>query len=172
MFGAPAKRSAIMLSSRPEKSHLLILLIATVSFNLCLIFFNVVFFVVFEYKMEDGQSVARHIALWGTLSTVIILAVCLWHNVAIARSWSFDVSQQGLTARYGFVVHYERSIPVSRIQYTDVMSSPAHRYFGVVDLAIFTPGAMLPVIKVPCLTPERAQHLRDMLDPDHAAHPQ
>lgn len=79
------------------------------------------------------------------------------------RRWRFSIDADLLVARYGVVFHEEKAIPVSRLQHVDLSRGPVERLFGLATLVVHTAGTEAASFRLPGLTPDRAEQLRDAI---------
>ncbi|MEM1384418.1 MAG: PH domain-containing protein [Pseudomonadota bacterium] len=157
-----------VLRGRPERIYVIVLLAGTAMLAFSILFCLGLLAASFYY---DGQAAAWIDIFMIVLASAgaITVMICIWYDIVFARSWQFRLDASELTVHYGFLWDTDRAIPRSRVHYTDIASTPLHRYFGVVNLALFTPGSPRPAAVVPCITPEMAATLRTALDTDPAA---
>lgn len=75
--------------------------------------------------------------------------------------WRFGFLDDLLLMRYGILFVEERAVPVRRMQHVDLMRGPLERLFGLATLVVFTAGNEGSAFRVPGLSVQRAQELRD-----------
>jgi hypothetical protein len=78
-------------------------------------------------------------------------------------SWSYAVREQDVLIGSGVFWKVRRSIPRARVQHVDITAGPLDRAFGLVEVHLFTAGALGPVASIPGLSPEAAEELRSAL---------
>lgn len=104
---------------------------------------------------------AADLALWivaGTLVAVAILGAPLaWQR------WRFGFVGELLLMRYGILFVEERAVPVRRMQHVDLSRGPIERLFGLATLVVSTAGNEGSAFRVPGLSRQRAQDLRDRI---------
>jgi uncharacterized protein len=82
--------------------------------------------------------------------------------LAYAR-WRYRVGTDLLLMRYGIFFHEERLVPVRRMQHVDLTRGPIERLFGLATLVVFTAGNEGSAFRVPGLSVNEAQALRDRI---------
>ena len=94
------------------------------------------------------------------LAAVILGLSLIIPPLAYAR-WRFAVDAQLLRMRYGILFVEERLVPVPRMQHVDLMRGPIERLFGLATLVVFTAGNEGSAFRVPGLSRQRAEAIRD-----------
>lgn len=99
--------------------------------------------------------------LLGCIAGVVALSI-LAPPLSYAR-WRFGFQDDLLLMRYGILFVEERAVPVRRMQHVDLMRGPVERLFGLATLVVFTAGNEGSAFRVPGLSVQRAQELRDRI---------
>lgn len=99
--------------------------------------------------------------LLGVLAGVLFLSFVA-PPLSYAR-WRFGFQDDLLLMRYGILFVEERAVPVRRMQHVDLMRGPLERLFGLATLVVFTAGNEGSAFRVPGLSVQRAQELRDRI---------
>ncbi|MEZ5963732.1 MAG: PH domain-containing protein [Planctomycetota bacterium] len=89
-----------------------------------------------------------------------------WALVAPPLSWArwrWGMDDQLLVLRWGIISHYERAIPVSRLQHIDLTRGPIERLFGLSTLVVHTAGTSAASFDLPGLADGVARTLRDRI---------
>lgn len=133
---------------------------------------------IFEAVFLTGLAVAAEI-LWspaerwiglnviplGTLIFVpFVIRALIWPRFRY-RAWSLALRPRVLVLNEGVLFRVQRTIPRARIQHLDIHSGPIARWFGIVEVTIFTAGYGLANARIPGLLPEEAEALRRKLLP-------
>lgn len=79
------------------------------------------------------------------------------------RRWRWGIDHELLTLRWGIISHYERVIPISRLQHVDLTRGPIERLFGLTTLVVHTAGTSAASFDLPGLSDARARMLRDRI---------
>ena len=99
-------------------------------------------------------------ALVGLLALVLLYATLIAPARRFAR-WGYARSADELHVAHGVWVHTETSVAFHRVQHIDVAQGPIERMYGVCALTLNTAGTMNSRIKLPGLTRETAEAMRD-----------
>jgi membrane protein YdbS with pleckstrin-like domain len=95
------------------------------------------------------------ISLWVLFLTIGLLMISFEY-----KRWRYRISRDEFTAERGVIVWQKTTVPRLRIQHVDINSGPIDRMFGLVELSLYTAGAMGAIVTVPGLTPDDAEALR------------
>jgi membrane protein YdbS with pleckstrin-like domain len=79
------------------------------------------------------------------------------------RAWRYELRENDLLVRYGVLWRVTSSVPLRRIQHTDVESGPIDRMFGLAALTVHTAGSSLEAVRIPGLARATAEALRELL---------
>jgi uncharacterized protein len=77
--------------------------------------------------------------------------------------WRYSLRDEDVLVRFGVLWRTRRSVPRLRVQHVDISSGPVDRWFGLVQLGLYTAGSMGAAATIPGLTPEEAETLREAL---------
>jgi uncharacterized protein len=77
------------------------------------------------------------------------------------RRWGYAVEDRELHIAHGVLTHSQTSVAFHRVQHIDVSQGPVERMCGVCELVLNTAGTFNSRIRLPGLTRERAEGLRD-----------
>lgn len=92
-----------------------------------------------------------------------VLSLALITPMLSYARWRFGYQEDLLLMRYGILFVEERAVPVRRMQHVDLMRGPIERLFGLATLVVFTAGNEGSAFRVPGLSLQRAQELRDRI---------
>lgn len=101
----------------------------------------------------------------GTLTTVVAIVLvlaALWPKWEHARA-GYRIQPDRIEMWRGLVWRRHVSVPISRVQYTDVKQGPVQRSHGIATLVVHTAGTLSSDIEFPGLPPELAARVRDWL---------
>lgn len=93
----------------------------------------------------------------------MIFAVSFWHQGAAFRHFSYAMSDYGLYINQGVFWRRKIIVPRNRVQHTDVIQGPLERKFDLAELVVHTAGTRNASVKLPGITHETAEKLRDSL---------
>lgn len=101
------------------------------------------------------------------LAYLLGLVMLVWANQLLPelsyRNAAWRLDAQGLDLRRGIWWRHEITIPLARVQHTDVHQGPLLRKFGLAKLVIHTAGTQDASISMDGLSLETAHQLRDAL---------
>jgi uncharacterized protein len=93
--------------------------------------------------------------------TLVLLYTTLIMPGRRFRRWRYAVSANELHVAYGVMTHTQTSVAFHRVQHIDVSQGPIERLCEVCELVLNTAGTLNSRIRLPGLTRERAEELRD-----------
>jgi len=100
----------------------------------------------------------------GAAVTAILLAVASWFWAGLAfRYTGWRVTDQGLEIRRGVLWRHRISVPLARVQHSDVAQGPLQRMFDVGRLIVHTAGTHNASVELDGLSHAQAIRLRDQL---------
>jgi len=134
-----------------------------------LVFFAVVgglaYFVLFVAlalgKLHVVPFLAVALALGVVVAAALILSA-LWPKWEHARA-GYRILPDRIESWRGLLWRRSVSVPISRVQYTDVKQGPIQRRHGIATLVVHTAGTMSSDIEFPGLPPALANEVRDWL---------
>lgn len=116
----------------------------------------------FYLRRAQPEWAATAGVAWLVLAAVLLLWSLLTPPLAYLM-WAFVADDDLLRMRYGILFREERLVPVRRMQHVDLTRGPLERLFGLATLVVFTAGNEGSAFRVPGLSLERAQQLRDRI---------
>jgi membrane protein YdbS with pleckstrin-like domain len=117
--------------------------------------------------------VAIGLDLWLVMEThvpagfiAVPIAVALLYYVAVTparqfKRWGYAKTEDELHVAHGVLVHTETSVAFHRVQHIDIAQRPIERMCGVWELVLNTAGTLNSSIRLPGLSRETAEALRD-----------
>jgi membrane protein YdbS with pleckstrin-like domain len=117
--------------------------------------------------------IAMGLDLWRVLEThmpaglvVVPVAAALLYYVAVRparqfKRWGYAKTEDELHVAHGVLVHTETSVAFHRVQHIDIAQGPIERMCGVWELVLNTAGTLNSRIRLPGLSRETAEALRD-----------
>jgi membrane protein YdbS with pleckstrin-like domain len=117
--------------------------------------------------------IAMGLDLWLVLEThmpaglvVVPVAAALLYYVAVRparqfKRWGYAKTEDELHVAHGVLVHTETSVAFHRVQHIDIAQGPIERMCGVWELVLNTAGTLNSRIRLPGLSRETAEALRD-----------
>ncbi|MCY2960065.1 MAG: PH domain-containing protein [Planctomycetota bacterium] len=101
------------------------------------------------------------LVLAGVVGVALLLSV-FWPKWEYGRA-GYRILPDRIESWNGLVFRRAVSVPISRVQYTDVKQGPIQRHHGIATLAVHTAGTMSSDIEFPGLPPALANEIRDWL---------
>ncbi|ELZ16713.1 membrane-flanked domain-containing protein [Haloterrigena salina JCM 13891] len=99
------------------------------------------------------------------LGVVVALGFVLGVAYAVRRYgvWRFEIESDALYLERGVVTFVETAVPFVRVQHVDTQFGPVERVFGLSSVVVYTAGSRNADVRIPGLTPERAERIQDTL---------
>ncbi|MEQ1866361.1 MAG: PH domain-containing protein [Micropepsaceae bacterium] len=119
--------------------------------------------------------IAMGLDLWLVLETQVPagfigvpVAVALLYYVSVTparqfKRWGYAKTEDELHVVHGVLVHTETSVAFHRVQHIDISQGPIERMCGVWELVLNTAGTLNSRIRLPGLSRETAEALRDKI---------
>ena len=85
------------------------------------------------------------------------------HAVLRYRRFRFELRADDLYLERGVLVHVSTVVPYVRVQHVDSRRGPLERATGLASAVVYTAGSRGADVRVPGLSPARADGLRDRL---------
>lgn len=85
------------------------------------------------------------------------------HAVLRYRRFRFELQADALYLERGVLVHVTTVVPYVRVQHVDTRRGPIERTTGLASTVVYTAGSRGADVRVPGLSPDRAERLRDRL---------
>jgi len=92
----------------------------------------------------------------------VLALVAFWPKWEYARA-GYRLLPDRIECWNGLVWRRTTSVPISRVQYTDVKQGPVQRKYAIATLVVHTAGTLGSDIEFPGLPPELANEVRDWL---------
>lgn len=92
-----------------------------------------------------------------------VLVAGVGHAQLRYRRWSYEVQDDALYLERGVVTEVRTVAPFVRVQHVDSRRGPVERAFGLASCVVYTAGSRGADVRVPGLTPEQADDLREEL---------
>ncbi len=123
----------------------------------------VLFFMVLATISAINSEYERAVPYWAFVVPLAIFAVWLiWISPKRRfEAWGYRLEQDELRIKRGVWTRQETTVPLGRVQHIDVGQRAIERACGVSYLALHTAGMAYNVVKLPGLTREAAEGLRD-----------
>lgn len=100
--------------------------------------------------------------LLGAVVVVALLLSVFWPKWEYGRA-GYRILPDRIESWSGLLWRRAVSVPISRVQYTDVKQGPVQRRHGIATLAVHTAGTLSSDIEFQGLPPELANAIRDWL---------
>lgn len=115
-----------------------------------------------------GISRAAHFPfLWAFLPAMVLALLLTGRMILFAdrewKEWRYGLTPDELIMRWGVFWKTFRIVPRVAIQHIDINQGPLDRYFGLVQVVVYTAGAAHAVATIPGLTQAEAEELRRYL---------
>ncbi len=92
-----------------------------------------------------------------------LLVVGVVHAILRYRRWSYEIREDALYLDRGVVTQVRTAVPLVRIQHVDSRRGPVERGVGLASCVVYTAGSRGADVRIPGLTPEGADDLREEL---------
>lgn len=112
-------------------------------------------------KMPIPVFLVVLLALGAVVALVLVLAA-LWPTWEYARA-GYRILPDRIESWNGLLFRRAVSVPISRVQYTDVKQGPVQRRHGIATLVVHTAGTASSDVEFPGLPPALANEVRDWL---------
>lgn len=99
---------------------------------------------------------------WLAFMILLVVRALWWPAVRYRHAW-WRLAPDGLTIWRGVIVRAVTSVPISRVQHTDVSQGPFERRFGLATLIVHTAGTQFAAVPLGGLSHEDALAARDIL---------
>lgn len=96
------------------------------------------------------------VVVFGALST-LFLVPGRW------RRWGYAFTDRELHVAQGWFTQMHTIVPVSRVQHIDVSQGPIERSAGVATLILHTAGTAGSLVRLPGISRQRAEDIRDAI---------
>jgi membrane protein YdbS with pleckstrin-like domain len=134
-----------------------------------LVFFGIVGAIAYvalftTFLVGDFQR-AQFLTATGALTAIVAVVLALtalWPKWEYARA-GYRFRPDRIEVWSGLVFRRSVSVPISRVQYTDVKQGPVQRSHGIATLVVHTAGTVSSSIEFPGLPPALAAEVRDWL---------
>lgn len=105
------------------------------------------------------------IDLWWLVAVLALFGIAQLLILPIRkyRSWSYQTDPDELHIHSGVLMRHETVIPLGRVQHIDVAQGPIERICKVCRLVLHTAGTHNNIVKLPGLSRETAEALRDSI---------
>lgn len=108
---------------------------------------------------------------WGAGAAASVIAAIVWTQVEVGyRFMGYAVRRHDVTLKRGWLVRTQITVPMSRIQHSEIFRGPLDRWLGLSTLRIFTAGSSGANLSIPGLPDETAQAIRSALISHGAQH--
>jgi len=134
-----------------------------------LVFFGIVSAIAYvalftTFLVGDFQR-AQFLTATGALTAIVALVLALtalWPKWEYARA-GYRIRPDRIEVWSGLLFRRAISVPISRVQYTDVKQGPVQRSHGIATLVVHTAGTLTSSVEFPGLPPALAAEVRDWL---------
>ena len=93
----------------------------------------------------------------------VLIVVGVVHAILRYRRWSYEIREDALYLDRGVVTQVRTAVPLVRIQHVDSRRGPIERGVGLASCVVYTAGSRGADVRIPGLTPEGADDLREEL---------
>lgn len=94
---------------------------------------------------------------------LVVLGGGVGHAFLRYRRWSYEIQTDALYLDRGVVTEVRTVAPFVRVQHVDSRRGPIERAFGLASCVVYTAGSRGADVRIPGLTPEQADDLREEL---------
>lgn len=108
---------------------------------------------------------------WGVSVAGTLVAAGVWMQAEMGyRFMGYAVRRHDVTLKRGWLFRTRITVPMSRIQHSEIFRGPLDRWLGLSTLRIFTAGSSGANLSIPGLPDETAQAIRSALISHGAPH--
>ena len=100
-------------------------------------------------------------AIGAVVAVGLVLGIA--YAVQLYRVWQFEIQSDALYLERGVVTFVETVVPFVRVQHVDTQFGPIERLLGLSSVVVYTAGSRNADVRIPGLTPDRAERLQDTL---------
>lgn len=111
---------------------------------------------------QPAWALALQILGWLIITTALIWWARVWPALEHQHT-SYRVSSERIEIRHGVFWRSATSVPLSRVQHTDVTQGPIERRLDLATLVVHTAGTESATVNLPGLSPATASALRNFL---------
>lgn len=105
-------------------------------------------------------GIPRYVAV-GIPGAVLLLGIVF--AVARYRRWGYEIREDDIYLERGVITQVRTVVPLVRIQHVDSRRGPIERATGLASCVVYTAGSRGADVRIPGLTPENADQLRERL---------
>ena len=105
------------------------------------------------------------------ISASVWLLVAFITYLSIVKGYplrGYAVRQHDITYKKGWIFQTRTTVPMNRIQHSEISQGPLERRFNISSLKIFTAGGAASDLVIPGLLPEEAQRLHEFISSETA----
>jgi len=111
-----------------------------------------------------GAYYYGYVPIWAPpVAGAVFLLVGVAHSLLRYRRWSYEIREDALYLDRGVVTQVRTAVPLVRIQHVDSRRGPVERAVGLASCVVYTAGSRGADVRIPGLTPEDADDLREEL---------
>jgi len=77
---------------------------------------------------------------------------------------AYALRQKDLSYQSGLFFHKTTTVPLNRIQHTEVVHGPIARYFGLASVKIYTAGGSTSDMVIPGVEAQKAEQIREFIN--------
>lgn len=102
------------------------------------------------------------IILYMLLGLVVIIMIyeLTIRPVLLQKTWRYDIDENYIQLKYGFINKYSLIIPMSRVEYVNTNQGPILRHY---DLSVLTIGTITSANAIPAIPVAEAQEIRELI---------
>lgn len=129
------------------------------------IFGGIGFFALFTTFLVGDFEFGTFVVATSALTLLVVLALgfaAMWPKWEYARA-GYRIRPDRIEAWRGLLFRHSVSVPISRVQHTDVKQGPVQRSNGIATLVVHTAGTLSSSVEFPGLPPDLASEVRDWL---------
>lgn len=82
------------------------------------------------------------------------------HPVLLQKTWRYDIDENYIQLKHGFINKRSLIIPMSRVEYVNTNQGPILRHY---DLSVLKIGTITSENKIPAIPVEEAQEIRELI---------
>ena len=111
-----------------------------------------------------GAYFYDYVPVWvPAVAGAVLVTIGVVHALLRYRRWSYEIREDSLYLDRGVITQVRTTVPLVRIQHVDSRRGPIERAVGLASCVVYTAGSRGADVRIPGLTPEGADALREDL---------
>jgi len=108
------------------------------------------------------KTIPYFMIILGVTSVIILLLFILGYFSFFKKGYA--LREKDVSYKSGLIFHKITTVPLNRIQHTEVVREPVSRMFGLAAVKIYTAGGATSDIVIPGIEAEKAEQIREFIN--------